>query len=263
MLVLAFYCCVTLAAPAALFTPQTANLATDSPRYAIVSQISLSKKANQVDGKFQIMEDARLTPRLRTKLWGTGGNDIDEDPALSAFKQKPLYNAQLRILASDGTIAEAFPLERPLAKLGIARLYGDSRPTYLVTVDYSAGFGSYSGPITMPVEVHDGHLQWLEAKDKATGKKEKIEVMQSLKTIWKITGFSSSGKKEILEAKCRPNLTHPVFASKDPDIHTSDDDFILVYTRYYYDGTQWMRAERRRAGFSEFEEGFPSRKLFP
>jgi hypothetical protein len=253
--------CVALVVSAPLLAAQTSKL----PRYAVVSKLPLSQSENEVEGKIQIMEDSRLTPQLRKSLWNTGALDtgIDDDPTLAAFRREAPHNAQLRLIGADGAVLEVSSLERPLARLDVAKLYGTARLTYLVTVDYSAGFGSYSGPITMLVEVHNGHLRWVEATDKGTGKKEKISVMKSLKTSWKIADSVSGATKDFLEAACRPDMKRKVFASSDPNVQTSDDDFTLRYTRYYFDGSRWVRVSRQKPGFSEFEEGFPRRKLFP
>lgn len=254
--------CVLFVGLSPLLMGQTTSRSARLPQYATVDEISLSQADNQVDGKLQIMEDARLTRRLRHRLWGTGDINVSEDPTLSAFEKKPLRNARLRLLTSAGAVAADVPLKRPLAKIGVTKLYGSARPTYLVTVDYSAGFGSYSGPITMPLEVHDGHLQWLEATDRITGKKGKIDLMESLKTTWKIVDSTAGPRKEILKAACRPNLKRPLFRSNS-NVQTTDKDFILTYTRFYFDGDRWISAERKKPGFAEFDEGFPSRKLFP
>src|ERR1035437_3341788 len=231
---------------------QVVRSAIGDTRYAVVSQLPLARNQNQIDGKLQILEDARLTPQLRKMLWGTGGDMQDDDPARSVFKSDPPHNAQVRIVTNKGTIVETSPLERPLAKLSRTLLYGTPRPTYLVTVDYSAGFGSYNGPVTLPLEVQDGRLHWLEATDSATGKKEQIELMQSLKTTWKIVDSASKTGKEILHAACRPD-----------DFSSTSNDFTLTYTRYYFSGSDWMRIQKKQPGFSEFEDGFPRRELFP
>jgi hypothetical protein len=188
-----------------LLSGQQGDKAANTPKYTVASQISFSKKLNKIDGKLQILEDSRLTPERREKLWGSGGINIDDDPTLSTFRSEPPHNAQLRILDAKGNVSEILPLEQPLAKLSSTMLYGTLQPTYLVTVDYSAGFGSYSGPITLLGEVHDGSLHWLEAVNRATGEKSQIRLMASLKTTWKIVQSSSRARKEILLAACRPN----------------------------------------------------------
>lgn len=144
-------------------------------------------------------------------------------------------------------------LERPLAKLRKVQLYGDSKLTYLLTVNYSAGFGSYSGPITNLVEVKNGRLRWvasIEAKTRRTGK---ISLMESLKTTWKLVDASDGKGKQILFAQCRPDWS----SVKD------DPDFTTTYARFYFDGTQWLTKERTVKGISEFDQGFPRRKYFP
>jgi hypothetical protein len=233
-----------------------------TPKYVVVAQLPLSQSENQIDGKLQILEDARLTPPLRKALWGSGDVNVEEDPSLAEFKADPPHNAMVRVVARKGVV-QTFPLERSLVRLEAAKLYGTPHLTYLVTVDYSAGFGSYNGPVTMPLEVRNGRLQWLKATEKANGKEYQIELMRSLKTVWKIVDSPSGAGKEILYAMCRPDLKRPVFTSSDANPQTTDDDFILTYARYYFDGYHWIRVKRTQHRYTDFEEGFPGHSLFP
>ncbi|MGA8939409.1 MAG: hypothetical protein WB439_09615, partial [Acidobacteriaceae bacterium] len=120
-------------------------------------------------------------------------------------------------------------------------------------VDYSAGFGSYSGPITNLVEVKNGRLQWVEATDARTGKRGTISLMESLKTRWKFVDARGGKGKQILLAECRPDWS----SAKD------DPDFRITYARFYFDGTRWFVTKRTVKGYSDFEQGFPSRVNFP
>jgi hypothetical protein len=210
---------------------------------AVSDHARLTMAANGIDGELQLLQDARVTPALQKKLWEMGG--VPEDFA----------NAAVRIVKPDGAVADSTELERPLARLDPmpANLYDDSRQTWLVTTDYSTGTGSYAGPITTFVEVHDGRLHWLEATDSATGKTARIAVMHSLKTVWKTAPARDGHGREILEARCRP----------DARTKTGDVEFVLSYYRYAFDGTRWIRRVRETKGFSEFEDGFPARRLFP
>jgi hypothetical protein len=222
-------------------------------RDAIAFRLPLSRVSNGVDGDLELHQDARLTLKLSSRLWGTGDINIDDDPELAMFKTEPPRNAVIQIVDQSGKVLESKRLERPLAKLRTAQLYGDSRLTYLLTVDYSAGFGSYSGPITNLVEVKSGHLQWVESTEIKTGSTGTISLMESLKTTWKFVDAPDGKGKQILLARCRPDW------SSDKD----DPDFRTTYARYYFDGTKWLAIERTVKGLSEFDQGFPSRKHFP
>jgi len=211
--------------------------------------VPLSKATNGIEGELQLMQDARLTPSLRTQLWGTGpsGSDAAEPP----LNGGPLLNAEVRIVNSDGKPVVSEELERPLTKLEAARLYSGSGRTYLVTVDYSAGWGSYSGPITFLVEITDGRLRWLDRAESATGKRERIALMESLKTEWKIVAASSGSGKEILMVACRPTL------------EPGNAKFTLLYSRYFFDGKSWVELVREQEGYWESQDDFPDRSLFP
>ncbi len=222
-------------------------------RDSIAVRLPLSHELDGIDGYLLLTQDARLTLKLAERLWGIGDVDIDDDPKLKTFKDEPLRNAMIQIVDHAGQVVDSKDLEAPLARLQSAQLHGNSSLTYLLTVDYSAGFGSYSGPITNLVEIKSGRFQWVEAKNTQTGKSAPIRLMTSLKTTWKFVDAADGRGKQILLAQCRSDWSS---AKADPD-------FRITYARFYFDGTKWLLTERTVKGFSEFDEGFPSRKHFP
>lgn len=188
---------------------------------------------------------------------GTGDLDgninVDDDPQLTMFKTGPPRNAVIQVVDQSGDVLEAKTLQRPLAKLRAEHLYADSRLTYLVTVDYSAGFGSYSGPITNLVEVKRGHLRWIDSTETKTGSIGTISLMESRRQLGNFWMRSDGKGKQILLARCRPDW----YSDKN------DPDFRTTYARFFFDGTKWLVVERTVKGISEFDHGFPSRKHFP
>jgi hypothetical protein len=121
-----------------------------------------------------------------------------------------------------------------------------------VTVDYSAGFGSYSGPVTLPLEVEEGHLKWLMATKKGTNQREQIRLMNSLKTVWKFSDSIRGQRRDIFSAACRPDFKFG-----------NEPKFTVTYTRYFFKGVEWIYTARVVPGFEEFDDGFPKRSLFP
>ena len=224
-----------------------------SSQYKTTARLPLSQASNGIDGYLELLQDARLTPELTGLIWGTGEIDINDDPKLVEFKSNPPHNGAIQVVDRAGRILEVKNLERPLAKLRSAQLYRDARLTYLLTVDYSAGAGSYNGPITSLVEVKNGHLRWLQATELGTGKTGEISLMESLKTTWRLVAAPGGKGKQILLAQCRPDWS----SVKD------DPDFTTQYARFYFDGSKWLAKVRTVKGISEFDQGFPERKNFP
>jgi hypothetical protein len=170
---------------------------------------------------------------------------VELDNPASPFKRDPARNAILRIVDRGGRVAGQKRFDKPLAAMEEAYLYGDDRVTYPISVDYSVGMGSYSGPATSLVEVAGGKLKWLEAVDQATGRREPIEVASTLKTAWKITDAPRGTARDILQAACRPDWSAPL---------SGEMDFFLIHTRYSFDGKQWVKLERHQKGYAEREE---------
>ena len=173
-------------------------------------------------------------------MWGIGDDNIDDDSEPATFKSDPPRDAMIQVVDRTGKVVEVKRLERPLAKLRTVQLYGDSRLTYLLTVDYSAGFGSYSGPITRLVEVKSGQRRWIESTEAKTGKTREISLMESLKTTWKFVDAPDRKGKQILLAQCRPDWS----SVKD------NPDFATTYARFYFHGTKWLAKERTVKGIS-------------
>ncbi len=220
--------------------------------YRVGRSLPLTAAENGVNGHLVLWQDSRLTPRLKAELWQTGEPDeTDEQRASSFSKSSPARPALLQVIGVAGEVIDAKTLEHSLARMSATHLYGDGKTTFMVTADYSAGFGSYSGPITWPVEVIRGRLQWLQSYDRATGKVEEISLMSSLKTTWKLVRGTHG--EEILLAQCRPDWGAPL--NKDPDFH-------IRYIRIYWTGKKWISVDRTVPGYSDFEDGFPRRSLF-
>ena len=222
-----------------LFLTQTT--ATES--FAIRASIPLRQATHGVDGQLQLMEDARLTLAMQRKFWNTG-----ETGNLTSLR-----NAALRIVKRDNTLVETIELERPMARLTRVSLYKTPGPeTFQLTVDYTAEAGSYNGPITSFVEVKDGHLTWLEATDRASGKTDRIALMQALKSTWQLVPARAGSREttDILYALCRP-------------ADATAGEFTTTYRRYFFDGTAWIRVGREEKGLNEFDGGMPPRRLFP
>lgn len=159
-------------------------------------------------------------------------------------------NALLYLEGNNNKRIETHELERPIARINTVNLIGGRPKSFSLTVDYSAGFGSYAGPGTKFFDVAAGKIKWVQAKDEKTNKVEKIHVAQTLKTEWKL--FPHGKNQDILEILCRP-----AFKSK------SDDTFEVTYKRYRYNGHDWIHYSRSEDGFWENEGDFPKESLFP
>lgn len=211
-------------------------------------RVVLSKAKNGVDGWLRVVSDARLTTEGKEKLWGVGWEVglEDGDPLRKMLSAKPPENAKLEIVDSQERVIESDQLERPLAKIEQARLNsGDG--TFLLTVDYSIGFGSYAGPTTSLVDVRDGKIVWLHAIDADSHKDEPIRLPKTLKYDWKVLSFG--GKRDILQVSCHPETW-------------DGDEFVVEYIRYRFKDGQWIKYVRTEKGSWESDEGFPALSKF-
>src|SRR5689334_22253767 len=118
--------------------------------YAVRTAFLLSPSTDHGRGRLELLEDARITARMRDAIGEAyGGDPCREDPApvlraLCTTPRTPLRPALLRLLDGSGRVVATREAERPLADLTAMRLHGSVRRTFIFTVDLSAGIGSYS-----------------------------------------------------------------------------------------------------------------------
>lgn len=126
--------------------------------------------------------------------------------------------------------------------------------TFSVTIDSSAGFGSYSGDATYFFDLQKQRFHWLTFRNPTTGKDAEIQVLQSLKSSWTLSPAPNLQGLDILQIACRPKIE----SLAQPTL-----DFELIFTRFTFDGSRWARYERKKPGYWEQGDDFPSRDEFP
>ena len=140
--------------------------------YVVRTSFALTPERDGIGGRIELLEDARIRPAMREQIAQAYGadpclgdsRDTVLRPLCAAPRRRPLRPALLRVVDSTGRVVASRRQERQLAELKVAHLYGDSRPTYLLTVDQFLGVGSYRGYSTTFAEVRDGKLVWLTAR---------------------------------------------------------------------------------------------------
>jgi hypothetical protein len=227
-----------------------------SEQYVSIQSIELHQKENGTDGTVQVLVDRRLSAdSIREKFWGHGPWELnldEESDLYKNFSDRPPLNAKVRIQDESGKIFAERRLEHPLAKLEPWNPDSVINQLFLLTEDYSAGFGSYNGPITSLIQIFDESFHDVNALNAQSHKEEPIEFMKSLKTDWQIV--RRDGKVEILKVACRPNFDDTSYAGS----------FVIIYTRFSFDGRRWFKNVREEAGYwEEGDDPFPDRSQFP
>lgn len=202
--------------------------------YAVYQRLPLAKSQYGRDGAVVVMRERSM---LSVEQYSP------EEPETPC-------NARLLLVGKNNVPVAAQELERPLAKIAAVQLVGGRPASFALTVDYSSGIGSYSGPATRFFDVIAGSMQWLQAKDNTTGKLQEIRVASTLKTEWQ--PFPHGRNQDLLEVSCRPRF-------KDEQ----DDSFEVTYKRYRFNGRGWLLYSRSEKGLWENEGTFPQESLFP
>jgi hypothetical protein len=216
-----------------------------STGYRIYKQFSLPAQVAGAAGTLQLLVDKRLNSRTLTH-YGQYAQDRLDHPESRVPK-----NGILRYVNVSGEAVSTLKLEKPVVNL---ERYSESKgdtELFVLTEDWGIEFGSYNGPISNLVVVSGGHISKIETKVGGGTKREKISLMRSLKNGWK--KVKGGEFPDILEVSC-----HPDFDYSGPDAR-----FQVTYSRYHFNGGEWMVKTRTVSGFWEDEGSFPPERLFP
>ncbi len=197
-----------------------------------------------------LLEDRRLTPGLREKLWGMGGVDValdPHDPLVADVGRRPLLNARLQLVSSAGAVLAETRTEYPLARVEAAPIHGLPTPAVMFTVDESTGFGSFSGPVATLLTPATTQLAPVRFVEEGSGKGgDVIGLATTLHVGWRIVPARRGGPEEIQSAYCPGG---------------GEVQVLTLWTYRFHDG-QWHRAERRGAACADLEV-MPLRSAFP
>lgn len=172
-----------------------------------------------------------LTPAAVDREWASG-NTRSDAPAV------------LELRGCQGELLDRLVLASSLAKVDPVALRGTAVPTYLVSADLTADAGSYSGPLTVPVQIVGGHLVFAVTQ-LANGRTEPIRLVTSGKAAWRrVKGRNAD---DLLSISSRP---HP-------------PGFISVYRRYHPTAQGWRLTQRSAHGLWESDGEFPPIRQFP
>jgi hypothetical protein len=215
--------------------------------------------------RLQVLEDERLTPAV-LKEWVTADDCPDKpipgEPELSrlcaSLEAQPLLGGLVRLVSKTHGVLDQRLFDRERVDVSQRPVRGFRPPVYSVTVDFTTIFGSYAGPGTFFLDPSGGHLHWLTARNGKTHETTEISLGRSLKSDWKLVTIN--GTAEILQVQCMPDFAAGLRDSSGP----STPEFVVVYTRYHFDGSSWLRTQRVEPGFWDSgDEDFPSLSKFP
>lgn len=172
-----------------------------------------------------------IDPRVVEQDWGSGKPHGDA-------------TARLELIGCDGRLLDRFVLEAPLARLDPKPIRGALYPTYLVSADLTAEAGSYSGPLTLPVQIMRNHLAPVTAKY-PDGNTETVRLAVTGKSDWRKD--HARFRDELLSVSCQPQ----------------NDAFVTSFRRFSPTRRGWLATVQTRNGLWESDGPFPRASLFP
>lgn len=128
--------------------------------------MALNKYSNGIDGSILILIDERIDglsgAMTKDPYSGIGNLHLELDPHNWCLRQGEVKEAVLLVVDERLRILYSEQLGRESARLDRVFLYQDkSRATFIVTRDYSIGWGSYNGPISYFLEVSESGIHYI------------------------------------------------------------------------------------------------------
>lgn len=206
--------------------------------YRIFQGLTLNRFSNGVDGSILILIDERidgLAGAMRNDPYsGMGTLHLELDPRNWSLRQDEVKPALLLVVDEKLRVLYSEELGRESARLDRVFLYRDrSHPTFVVTRDYSIGWGSYNGPVSYFLDVTESGIHYILPHG----------LMTSLKTAWAIDNGENSAV--IISKRCRPDF--------EKSMNDSSMEFKIIYERICFDGESWRANLCEEHGFWENE----------
>lgn len=166
--------------------------------------VLVDEKLTSISGSFRTNEEENIiTPDFGTNF------------ELNGYAENELNKAIVVAVDENGETIFTEKLDRYCARIDEVML---DKLTICLTVDYSAGMGSYNGPVSYFLSVNANDLEFLF---------EKTGFMTSLKRGWRLN--YTNGRPEIWYTKCDFN----------PDASNESENFITQYIHYYKEDGEW------------------------
>ena len=181
--------------------------------------------------RLTLVLDPRLTTAVVDQRWASGESSTEAA-------------ANLELRGCKGELLDRMQLDGPLARVDRHPLRGTNAPTYLVTVDLTAPMGSYSGPLSVPVQVINHKLQRADATT-SDGRIEPINLPLTGKAAWKKISIGTTD--DLLAVNCQPQA----------------NGFVTTFRRYHSTRHGWQVRMRSEPILWESDGAFPKARRFP
>jgi len=197
----------------------------------VLAQAAPARPAAGACDHLRLVLDARITAETLAKDWGTGA-------------AHEAANARLELRGCHDELLDHLELAAPLARIEPEPLHGTPVPTWLVSADLTADFGSYSGPLTLPVEIVVHRLRVARSRGPA-GASAPIHLAATGKAAWRRV-VSAQGDELLSVASA---MDH--------------DAFVTTWRRYRITAQGWRWTQRQAPGLWESDADFPDFAQFP
>jgi hypothetical protein len=244
--------------------------AADMTGLAVHQSVVLANPGAAGERRLEVLEDARITPKLRSWLFG-GSKDPDDflkapgvagDQALAAaIQQGPLKRGLIVLVDHDGKVLDSRRLDCELGKLSPGPEQQNGNPVWTLGDDCSTGNGDYAGLITYLFQLGDDRIAW-QRFTAADGEAGELTLVQARRIAWK--PMDQGDLTDIVEVSSHPDYDDPRFkALSQGEKPPADLPLVTDYIRYRYGNGLWTKTIRTEHAAWYAGNGFPDLDKFP
>lgn len=242
----------------------------DTTGLGVHQSIVLANPGAADERRIEILEDDRITPKLRYWLFG-GSKDPDDflrapgiagDQALAAaIQQGPLKRGLVLLVDHDGKVLDSRRLDCELGKLSPAPVQQNGTPVWTLGDDCSTGEGDYAGLITHVFGLGNDKIAW-QRFAAADGEAGELTLVQARRIGWK--PMDQNELTDIVEVSSHPDYDDPRFKALSQQAKPPADlPLVTDYIRYRYGGGIWTKTIRTEHSAWDAGAGFPDLDKFP
>ena len=240
---------------------------------AVHQTVILAHAGQPGERRIEVLEDARITPALRTWLWG-GSKDprdflhhpgTEGDKALAdAMAQGQLLRGMVQLVDHDGKVLESRRLDCEIANVSAEPMPQSSGgEVWTLGDDCSTGEGDYAGVITHFFSLGGDRIAWQHYTDATTGERLELTVVQARRIAWR--KGDPPRLDDITEVSSHPDFDTPRFkALKSGEPMPPDLPLVTDLIHYHYEGNgEWQKRIRTEKTAWYGGDGFPRPERFP
>jgi len=238
---------------------------------AVHQTVTVAGAGTPGERRLEVLEDARITPALRTLMWG-GSKDPAwllaqpgmADAALArSLAETGFRHALLRLVDGKGAVLADRRLDCELGEIAEPALPQGDGTAWGIGDDCSTGEGDFAGLVTRFLKPAGDKIRF-ETYREPDGRELELTLVTAERIAWHLVPHGEANL--VHEVSSHPDFDDPRFVALKPgEAPPADLPWVVDYLTYRWDGAgAWVKAVRteKEARWSADDE-WPEGERFP